>query len=156
MVHSAHSVSVLTELRSVHSFRSPSTKERIEMSRADAILNDAQRKRVRNKRERTQEDKKRRIRRAEAWERFGDALQDGIFGGVPTFKHRTRAGMPRYQYRNRKKKTKLAELNTPIHVTERLLNHTSGTVSGIAGIYNRYTYLEEMRAAIASYESLLP
>lgn len=44
--------------------------------------------------------------------------------------------------------TRLAELGTPIHVTERLLNHASGAVSGVAAIYNRYSYMEEMRTAL--------
>jgi len=49
----------------------------------------------------------------------------------------------------------LAMLGTPIHVTERLLNHKSGTISGVAAVYNRHSYMDEMRAAIASYEVLL-
>ena len=51
--------------------------------------------------------------------------------------------------------TLMAEIGTPIHVTERLLNHVSGTVSGVARIYNRYSYLEEMRRAQAQYEAYL-
>ena len=45
-----------------------------------------------------------------------------------------------------------ARLGTPIHVTERLLNHVSGSFSGVAGIYNRYSYVDEMREACRSYE----
>ena len=48
-----------------------------------------------------------------------------------------------------------AKLGTPIHITERLLNHASGSISGIAAIYNRHTYLEEMRTAVMAYESYL-
>ncbi len=48
--------------------------------------------------------------------------------------------------------SKLAELGTPIHVTERLLNHVSGTVSGVAAVYNRYEYLTEMQSAVAEIE----
>ena len=48
-----------------------------------------------------------------------------------------------------------AALGTPIHVTEKLLNHVSGTLSGIAAIYNRHTYMDEMRGAMASYENHL-
>ena len=51
--------------------------------------------------------------------------------------------------------TKLAALGTPIHVTEKLLNHVSGTLSGVAAIYNRHSYMDEMREAIAAYESHL-
>ncbi|MGF1610373.1 MAG: tyrosine-type recombinase/integrase [Kiloniellales bacterium] len=49
----------------------------------------------------------------------------------------------------------LAALGTPIHVTEKLLNHVSGTVSGVAAIYNRHTYMDEMRKAITDYEETL-
>ena len=51
--------------------------------------------------------------------------------------------------------TNLAALETPVHVTEKLLNHLSGTVSGVAAIYNRHTYMDEMRRAITSWEQLL-
>lgn len=46
-----------------------------------------------------------------------------------------------------------AQLGTPIHVTERILSHTSGTVSGVGAIYNRYTYEPEMRAALETLEA---
>jgi integrase len=51
--------------------------------------------------------------------------------------------------------TNLAALGTPIQVTEKLLNHISGTVSGVAAIYNRHAYLDEMRAAIDAWEKRL-
>ncbi len=44
-----------------------------------------------------------------------------------------------------------AKLGTPVHVTERLLNHASGTVSGVAAVYNRHSYTEEMRAATVRF-----
>ncbi|MEM9148019.1 MAG: hypothetical protein AAGC57_17745 [Pseudomonadota bacterium] len=47
----------------------------------------------------------------------------------------------------------LARLGTPIHITEKLLNHKSGTLSGVVGIYNRYSYLDEMREALMVYEA---
>lgn len=47
----------------------------------------------------------------------------------------------------------MAALGTPIHVTEKLLNHVSGTLSGVAGVYNRYSYATEMRSAIEAYET---
>ena len=50
----------------------------------------------------------------------------------------------------------LAALGTPIHVTEKLLNHVSGTFSGVvAAIYNRHSYMDEMRSAVAFYEKHL-
>ena len=45
--------------------------------------------------------------------------------------------------------TNLAALRRPVHVTEKLLNHVSGSVSGVAAIYNRHAYMDEMRTAIA-------
>lgn len=46
----------------------------------------------------------------------------------------------------------MAKLGTPIHVTERILNHVSGTISGVAAVYNRHAYLNEMADAFAAYE----
>ena len=51
--------------------------------------------------------------------------------------------------------TNLAALGIPIHVTEKLLNHISGTVSGVAAIYNRHAYLDEMRKAMTDWETRL-
>jgi integrase len=48
-----------------------------------------------------------------------------------------------------------AKLGTPIHVTEKLLNHISGSMSGIVGIYQRHTYMPEMREAVERYETHL-
>ena len=47
--------------------------------------------------------------------------------------------------------TGLASLGAPPHVVEKLLNHTSGTFSGVAGIYNRFEYRPEMRAALETW-----
>jgi len=46
----------------------------------------------------------------------------------------------------------MARLGVPIHVTERLLNHVSGTISGIGAVYNRHTYLTEMGNAVNSFD----
>ena len=48
-----------------------------------------------------------------------------------------------------------ARIGTPPHVTEALLNHKTGTRSPIQRIYDRHTYLPEMRTAIAKYEAYL-
>lgn len=47
--------------------------------------------------------------------------------------------------------TGMAELGEPVHVVEALLNHTSGTLSGVAGVYNRHEYTEEKRHAISAW-----
>lgn len=49
----------------------------------------------------------------------------------------------------------LARLGIPIHVTEKLLNHVSGTHSGVQAIYNRYTYQNEMREALLRWQEHL-
>ncbi len=48
-----------------------------------------------------------------------------------------------------------ARIGTPIHVTEKLLNHSSGTISGVAAVYNRHSYLEEMQAAMEAYDGFV-
>jgi integrase len=48
--------------------------------------------------------------------------------------------------------TNLAKLGVAPHVTERLLNHSSGVISGIAAVYNTYSYQKEMRAAVFRWE----
>lgn len=49
----------------------------------------------------------------------------------------------------------LAMLGTPIHVTEKLLNHKSGTISGVAAVYNRHSYMDEMRRAVRTHDQYL-
>ncbi len=47
--------------------------------------------------------------------------------------------------------TNCAMLGIPLHVTERILDHRTGTISGVAAIYNRHTYMPEMREALDQY-----
>lgn len=51
--------------------------------------------------------------------------------------------------------TNLAKLGTAPHVVEKLLNHASGTISGVAAIYNQFQYMDEMRAAIEAWDARL-
>jgi integrase len=44
--------------------------------------------------------------------------------------------------------THMAGMGVAPHVIERILNHTTGILGGVAGIYNRFQYLPEMRAAL--------
>ena len=39
------------------------------------------------------------------------------------------------------------------HVIEKLLNHVTGTLSGVARIYNRFKYEKECRAAIEALDT---
>ncbi len=45
----------------------------------------------------------------------------------------------------------LARFQTPPHVIEAVLNHRSGTISGVAAVYNRYSYLDEKRQALDAW-----
>lgn len=47
--------------------------------------------------------------------------------------------------------TNMAGLGAPPHVVERILNHSTGTISGVAAIYNRFQYIDEMRAALEKW-----
>ena len=41
--------------------------------------------------------------------------------------------------------TGMAQLNIPPHVVDKVLNHISGTIRGVAAVYNRFEYLDERR-----------
>lgn len=47
--------------------------------------------------------------------------------------------------------TNMAMLGVPQPVTEALLNHKTGVVSGVAAIYNVYSYADEKREALAQW-----
>ena len=49
--------------------------------------------------------------------------------------------------------TGMARLNFPPNVVDKVLNHASGTIRGVAAIYNRFEYLEERRAALDTWGS---
>jgi hypothetical protein len=51
--------------------------------------------------------------------------------------------------------TNLAMLGVPQPVTEALLNHRSGVVSGVAAIYNVYSYADEKREALEKWNKSL-
>ncbi|WP_171070291.1 tyrosine-type recombinase/integrase [Methylobacterium terricola] len=45
----------------------------------------------------------------------------------------------------------MARLKVTPHVIEAVLNHRSGTISGVAAVYNRYAYFDEKRAALETW-----
>ena len=45
----------------------------------------------------------------------------------------------------------MAGLRFPPHVVEAVLNHRSGTRRGVAGVYNRFDYADEKRAALEAW-----
>ena len=51
--------------------------------------------------------------------------------------------------------TGMARLGIAPHIVERVLNHVSGTFAGVAGIYNRFRYEDEMREALNKWEQWL-
>jgi integrase len=51
--------------------------------------------------------------------------------------------------------TNLAALCVPVHVTEKALNHVSGTTGGIVAVYQRHTYEKEVRDAMETWEDYL-
>lgn len=44
--------------------------------------------------------------------------------------------------------SRLAQAGVKPHIIEKVLNHVSGTISGVALVYNRYGYVDEKRAAL--------
>jgi integrase len=47
--------------------------------------------------------------------------------------------------------TGMARLNFPPHVVDKVLNHVSGTIRGVAAVYNRFEYIDERRAALEAW-----
>jgi integrase len=51
--------------------------------------------------------------------------------------------------------TGLASLGVAPHIIERLINHTTGVISGVSATYNRFAYMPEMREAVGKWEAHL-
>ncbi len=49
--------------------------------------------------------------------------------------------------------TALAEAGFPPHVADKLLNHVSGTIRGVAAVYQRGKFAEERRRALDAWAS---
>lgn len=47
--------------------------------------------------------------------------------------------------------TGMAKLNAAPHVVDRILNHVSGTIRGVAAVYNRHAYIEERKAVLDTW-----
>jgi hypothetical protein len=65
-----------------------------------------------------------------------------------------RSGVRGWQLRDirRSVATGMADLGVLPHVIETILNHVSGHKRGVAGIYNKSTYANEVRAALVLWE----
>jgi integrase len=51
--------------------------------------------------------------------------------------------------------TGMAALNVAPHVVDRILNHVSGTIRGVAAVYNRHAYIDERKAALEAWSRYL-
>lgn len=49
----------------------------------------------------------------------------------------------------------MARLGAPPHVVEKILNHKSGIISGVAAVYNRYAYETEKREALEQWAATI-
>jgi integrase len=49
----------------------------------------------------------------------------------------------------------MAEIGIAPHIIEKVLNHSSGQVSGLAAVYNRHTYLREKETALQAWTNQL-
>ncbi len=74
------------------------------------------------------------------WSKYKKQMKDGVGGWTLHDLRRT--------YRS-----KHAEIGTPAPIGERLINHVSGVTTEVERIYDRYTYLPEMRKAVSNYEA---
>ena len=78
-----------------------------------------------------------------------DAVVSGFSKWKTELDERSGVGDWRVHDLRRSAATGMARLGVAPHVIERLLNHTRGTFGGVAGVYNRFGYLPEMRTALA-------
>ena len=85
--------------------------------------------------------------------------KDNPASGFSKWKHQldALAGMSDWRVHDlrRTAASSLAQLKVPPHVIEKILNHTTGTLGGVAGIYNRFGYLSEMKDALDQWANHL-
>lgn len=72
---------------------------------------------------------------------------------VEAGKHPERRGVGKWILHDlrRTAATGMARLNIAPHVVDRILNHVSGTIRGVAAVYNRHAYIEERKAALEAW-----
>ena len=49
----------------------------------------------------------------------------------------------------------MAALGIAPHVVDKILNHTAGTIRGVAAVYNRFEYLPERQTALDAWARFL-
>jgi len=67
------------------------------------------------------------------------------------------ASMPHFTLHDLRRTTAsgLARLGIPVHVTEAILNHRSGVISGVTAVYQRYDFASEKAAALQAWGDFL-
>jgi integrase len=65
--------------------------------------------------------------------------------GLPEVRNYTRHDL------RRSAATNMAALGIPPHVIDKVLNHSTGKISGVAAVYNRFEYLEDRKAALDAW-----
>lgn len=75
----------------------------------------------------------------------------------PTEKELAKAAIPDWRLHDlrRTMASNMAKLGVEPHVIEKVLNHSSGAISGVAAVYNRYAYTDEKRAALDTWSETL-
>lgn len=74
-----------------------------------------------------------------------DAAIADILGDAPPLERWT------YHDLRRTAASGMAGLGIAPHVVEAILNHKSGTIKGVAAVYNRYSYADEKKAALVAW-----
>lgn len=78
-----------------------------------------------------------------------DAAIDGAVADGPPVEHWT------FHDLRRTMASGMARLGIQLPVIEKVLNHTSGTFRGVVGVYQRHSFSEEKRAALAAWASFV-
>jgi integrase len=93
---------------------------------------------------------------SKAKQRLDSQMAELSAEGVPqgaSGSDKTAKGVPAWTLHDlrRTAATGMARLNIAPHVVDRILNHVSGTIRGVAAVYNRHAYLEERKAALEAW-----
>jgi len=75
------------------------------------------------------------------YSKIKDRLDRHMTGSAPWILHDLR----------RTATTGMAKLNVAPHIVDKILNHTAGTIRGVAATYNRFDYLPERKAALEAW-----
>ena len=71
-----------------------------------------------------------------------------LFWGNDSGREYTEPDAPSYGRLRRSAATGMASIGIAPHVVDKILNHSTGKISGIAAIYNRFGYLPERKDAL--------